>query len=173
MQNPHPTETTLLAESHHWSLTAWPQSLRTPSMASQDTWGSCPSEVPGHWLHQSYIVLVGVNAPLRGDHVLLTRVGAPGVDVTVLEHNSWIAKDEVHRACNVALHEELAIGVDVKGVLVRMLRSRTSRRLRGQIQLEGPPLVPLRDLLSSGTICLGPRLRHPLWLQPCRIIMEK
>lgn len=63
-------------------------------------------------------VLVGVVATLGGDHVALARVGAASMDVTVLEDNRSIAKDEINSASDIAGAVELAEGVDVEGVLV-------------------------------------------------------
>lgn len=63
-------------------------------------------------------VLVRVNPTLCRDHVLLTRIGAPRVDVTVLEHRRGVAEDEVNGAGDQAVDVELAVGVDVEGVLV-------------------------------------------------------
>lgn len=63
-------------------------------------------------------VLVSVGAALGCDHVFLAGVGAAGVDVAVLEDSGGVAKDEVDGAGDVAVDVELAVGVDVEGVLV-------------------------------------------------------
>lgn len=63
-------------------------------------------------------VLVLVGAALGGDHVFLAGIGAAGVDVAVLEDSGGIAEDEIDGAGDVAVDVELAVGVDVKGVLV-------------------------------------------------------
>lgn len=63
-------------------------------------------------------VLVWVLAVLRGDGVLLQVHRLAGVDAAVLQHHGGVAEDEVHRPVDVALPEELPLGVHVEGVLV-------------------------------------------------------
>lgn len=63
-------------------------------------------------------VLVWVGSTLSGDHVLLFGIGAAGLDVTVLEDDGGVAKDEINGADDHAVNEKLTIGVDVKSILV-------------------------------------------------------
>ena len=63
-------------------------------------------------------VLVRVEPALSRDHVLLAQVGTPGLDGAVLEDDSGVAEDEVDGAGDEAVCEELAVVVDVEGVLV-------------------------------------------------------
>ena len=63
-------------------------------------------------------VLVRVEPALSRDRVLLARVGTPGLDGAVLEDDGGVAEDEVDGAGDEAVCEELAVVVDVEGVLV-------------------------------------------------------
>lgn len=63
-------------------------------------------------------VLIRVLSVLGGDRVLLRGQGLPGVDTAVLENYSGVAENEVDCSVNVGFPDELAVGVDVKCVLV-------------------------------------------------------
>jgi hypothetical protein len=54
---------------------------------------------------------------LSSDSVGLVR-RVTWINVTILNNNSSIAKNEVHRAIYVAFPVELPLGMDVEGVLV-------------------------------------------------------
>lgn len=62
-------------------------------------------------------VLVRIGSALGGDGVGLVAWFA-GEDVAVLENDGGIAEDEIDSAIYVAISIELAIGVDIEGVLV-------------------------------------------------------
>lgn len=63
-------------------------------------------------------VLIRVLSVLGRDGVLLKVHGLARVEATVLEDNSCIAKDKVDGAIDVTFPEELALRVDIEGVLV-------------------------------------------------------
>lgn len=63
-------------------------------------------------------VLVGVGPALRRDGGLLAANWLQDADVAVLEHRSGVAEDEVLGAGDVTIAVELALRVDVEGVLV-------------------------------------------------------
>ena len=65
-------------------------------------------------------VLVQIRPALGRDRVLLPRAWPPSLDVAVLDDHGRVAEDEVHRAGDVVLRVELAVGVHVQGVLVRL-----------------------------------------------------
>ena len=65
-------------------------------------------------------VLVRVFSPLRGDGVFLVDDRSPDVDVAVLEKRHCVAEDEVDGAVDVTVAVELALGVDVEGVLIAL-----------------------------------------------------
>lgn len=53
-----------------------------------------------------------------GDGVFLIGQSLPQVDIAVLDDGDSVAEDEVDGAIDVAVTVELAVGVDVEGVLV-------------------------------------------------------
>ncbi|KAI3727389.1 hypothetical protein L1987_67203 [Smallanthus sonchifolius] len=63
-------------------------------------------------------VLVTVCASLCREHVLLTGIGTTCKDVTILENRCSVSKNEINGANKQAVDVELAVFVDVKGVLV-------------------------------------------------------
>ncbi|KAI7735824.1 hypothetical protein M8C21_017108 [Ambrosia artemisiifolia] len=63
-------------------------------------------------------VLVGISAALCGEHVLLARIGATCMNVTVLEKGCSVSKNEINSSNNQAVDVELAVFVNIKGVLV-------------------------------------------------------
>lgn len=63
-------------------------------------------------------VLVRVGSALGRYGDLLLVHGATGVDHAVLEDDGCVAKNEVNCAVDVTFFVELALGVDVEGVLV-------------------------------------------------------
>ncbi|KAH0467288.1 hypothetical protein IEQ34_004526 [Dendrobium chrysotoxum] len=65
-------------------------------------------------------ILVGISSSLSGDRVLLAAKGLAGVDIAVLEDDGGVAEDEVDGAVDVAVAVELALAVDVDGVLVSL-----------------------------------------------------
>ncbi|KAH0466861.1 hypothetical protein IEQ34_004099 [Dendrobium chrysotoxum] len=65
-------------------------------------------------------VLVGISPSLSGDGVLLAAKGLAGVDIAVLEDHGGVAEDEIDSAVDVAVAVELALAVDVEGVLVSL-----------------------------------------------------
>ena len=65
-------------------------------------------------------VLVGVGASLGGDGVLLAGERPTQVYVAALNDGDGVPEDEVDGAIDVAVAVELALGVDVEGVLVSL-----------------------------------------------------
>lgn len=63
-------------------------------------------------------VLIRVGSALSGDGVFLSTTRFSDVDVGVLDDGDGVAEDEVDGAVNVAVAVELALRVDVQGVLV-------------------------------------------------------
>ena len=63
-------------------------------------------------------VLIWVFAVLGSNGVLLPIHWLARIDATVLEYYGCIAEYEIHRAVDVTFAEELAIGVNIEGVLV-------------------------------------------------------
>ena len=94
-----------------------PRPTQVRREAAFDTCQVRRGSYPG-FLNHYPCVLVRVGSTLGCDHVLLARVGAPRMDVTVLEHRRGIAKDEVNGARDQAVDVELAVGMDVETVLV-------------------------------------------------------
>ncbi|CAI0393957.1 unnamed protein product [Linum tenue] len=79
---------------------------------------------------------------LRRDRDLLALHRPPRVDHAVLEDGGGVAEDEVHRAVDVALSVELALGVDVERVLVALDAALVEYRPVG-VRSEGHRLVVL------------------------------